>query len=376
MIPRKPDNDNPIRAELTRGRFTLHGKSVLARSPASAAAAPVAASGTVAANAGTMNSAAAQTTRSPAALTGARAPAGAKRRDGLSPRDIPPFDLHADHLELGDAAFDDVHIVARSVPNGLLIKPIHVGGGALAIEGQLSWLEPPASGSQGALQFVAQIKELGKLLAGFGIGPVITGHGALSAGLAWREPPGGGKFANELLGVVSTDLRGGSISEVSPGAGRLLSLLSLANIPRYLVFNFHNLFGKGFPYSRIHGNYDIRNGIAKTDGLNIDSSIANIKLTGSINLAQETMNQKATVEPNYFGSLPIIGALVGGLGVGAAVYLITKLFGSPLAAASKLEYNISGPISNPKVEKAGAAPPPSSSQKAAQAPAAVTAGGV
>ncbi|MGH8225459.1 MAG: YhdP family protein, partial [Gammaproteobacteria bacterium] len=373
LIPRKPDNDHPIVAELTRGRFALPKASALVKSSASAAKASASASATVAANAGTVHTAVVQTTQTPTAATAALAET--KQRHGLSPRDIPPFFLHVEHLELGDAKLDDVSIVARRVPNGLLVKPIHVGGGTLALEGQLSWLNPPTSRSQGALQFVAKINGLGKLLAGFGLGQVFTGHGALSAGLAWREPPGGGKFADGLLGKVSTDLRDGSISEVSPGAGRLLSLLNLANIPRYLVFNFHDLFGKGFPYSRIHGDYDINQGIAKTEGLDIESSIADIKLTGSVNLVQGTLDQTAAVEPNYFGSLPIIGAIVGGLGVGAAIYAITKIFGSSLADASKMEYSISGPIDNPVVKKMGTAPPATTSQKPVSAPAATTTAG-
>ncbi|HEX5313730.1 MAG TPA: AsmA-like C-terminal region-containing protein, partial [Gammaproteobacteria bacterium] len=124
-----------------------------------------------------------------------------------------------------------------------------------------------------------------------------------------------------------------------------------------LVFNFHNLFGKGFPFSRIYGDYVIDRGIASTKGLRIESSVANIKLTGPVNLAAGPMAQRAEISPNYFGSLPVIAAIVGGLGIGAVVYAITKLFGSPLAALTKLHYTISGPIRDPVVKPLGNAPP-------------------
>src|SRR5699024_2520270 len=143
------------------------------------------------------------------------------------------------------------------------------------------------------------------------------------------------------------------ISKVNPGAGRLLSLLNLVNIPRYLTFDFHNLFGKGFPFSRIYGDYHLRRGIAHTKAFRIDSSVADIKLSGDINLVAGTMDQTAEVRPNYFGSLPVIGALVGGLGVGAAVFVLAKLFGNPIGKALEMVYHIQGPITSPKIVKSG-----------------------
>ncbi|MGH8274727.1 MAG: YhdP family protein [Gammaproteobacteria bacterium] len=349
-VPRKPTNANPITAVLSRGHFALPHNTVKAKSPASADAA----------SREKLANAEARINR---VATGNKKGSGSS----LKPQSIPPFELSAKQIALGTALLDDVKIVSRHVPGGIAINPIHVGGGALKFQGQFVWLEPAGGGEQGALHFIANIASLGKLLAGLGIGSVVTGHGALSAGLAWRRPPEGKESVSGLLGKVSTDLRDGSISQVSPGAGRLLSLLSLVNIPRYLVFNFHNLFSKGFPYSRIYGDYDIKNGVAHTKALKIESSIANINLSGEVNLVNETMNQTADVEPNYFGSLPIIGAIVGGLGVGAVVFALTKLFGNPISHALAMKYSIRGPITNPVVKKVGSAPPQ-------QAPAPATAG--
>ncbi len=337
IVPHRPTNAAPITAVLTRAHFALPQKPALANAPASVAAA-----------------------RAKLASAEARANAVATANESpgnFQPQDIPPFVLNAKQIRLGTAALDDVKIEARRAPSGIIFKPIHVGGGALEFEGQMAWLNPPASGEQGALQFVANVSHLGELLAGLGIGPVVTGHGALSAALAWHQPREGGKFAQGLLGKVSTDLRDGSISQVSPGAGRLLSLLSLVNVPRYLTFNFHNLTSKGFPFSRIYGDYDIDNGIAHTKGLHIESSIADIDLKGTVNLVDGTMDQTAEVAPDYFGSLPVIGAIVGGLGVGAVIFALTKLFGGSLSKAFGMTYTIRGPITNPVVKKVGAKSP-------------------
>lgn len=275
----------------------------------------------------------------------------AKPGGSLQPDSIPAFNLTIHKLRLHQGFFQDVHIEAQRVPNGILIRPISIEGGMGRLSAAAIWFKTPGKVAQGALHFVANVNHLGDLLGAMGLGPVMTGHGSVSASLAWHGSVDNKQFWKTLVGRFSTDIRDGSISQVHVGAGRLLSLLNLANVPRYLTLDFHNLFSKGFPFSRIHGNYNIRNGVAKTRGMVIDSSVAHIKLAGSINLVDQTMDQEAAINPNYTGSLPVVAAILGGLGVGAAIFAVTKIFGSPIAQATELHYTIRGPISKPVVKK-------------------------
>lgn len=365
VIPRQPTNTDPIVADIAHGRFAIPQKhSVVA--PAAATVVPP--TGTAATVASVKNLARSAATANAAA---AAARTGAGHGESLRPDDFPPFALHADHLELGGAHFDNVLIRARRLNQGIAFDPLRVGGGTMDFKGMLVWVQPKGGTGhgQGSLRFISHVHNLGVLLKAAGLGPVITGHGAASAALAWSEQRAqGAAFADQLLGRVSVDLRDGQISEVNPGAGRLLSLLNLANLPRYLTFNFHNLTGKGFPFNRIHGDYDINRGIAETGGLIIDSSVAWIKLTGSLNLKDQIFNQHATIEPNYTGNLPIIGALVGGLGVGAAVFAVTKIFGSVIGKVSQINYSITGPFSHPTVKQVGRSASPPSATHASAAP--------
>lgn len=279
--------------------------------------------------------------------------AAGKSTSFLRPNAIPAFNLSINKIQLPHGFLRDVRIQVHRVPNGVLIRPIEIKGGLSRLNGSAIWLKAPGKLSQGALHFVANVHQLGDLLDALGPGPVITGHGSVSASLAWHGSVDNNQFWKTLVGRFSTDIRDGSISQVQVGAGRFLSLLNLANVPRYLTLDFHNLFSKGFPFSRIHGNYNIRNGIARTRGMIIDSSVAHIKLTGSINLINQTMNQQAEINPNYTGSLPVVAAILGGLGLGAAIFAVTKIFGSPIAQATALHYTIRGPISKPVVRKKG-----------------------
>ncbi len=354
QIPRRPDNANPIVIEIAHARFLLPKKPVVV--PANAGAPSVA------------------TIARPAVITASAAPRAKPEavNNGLRPQEFPPFVLHADRVSLGPANFNDVLVRVRRLPSGIEFNPLRVGGGTLDFDGALVWVKPAGQTGhgQGALKFLSNVHHLGDLLEGIGIGPVITGHGAVSASLAWSESKAAGvRLVNQLQGRVSVDLRDGEISRVRPGAGRLLSVLNLANIPRYLTFNFHNLVGKGFPFSRIHGDYAIDKGMASTKGLIIDSSVAWIKLTGIMNMDHQTLNQRAQIEPNYTGSLPIIGALVGGLGIGAAIFAVTKIFGHAIARASRLDYAITGPFGNPTVKPVKGTHSPVPMTRAQPAPA-------
>lgn len=378
-MPRHPDNAVPIVAEVKRARFRLAKKPVV---PPTTASSPAPVTVVQAASVAGLTSPPAATGASgvqalPAGATVITAVAATRAQpkaanNGLRPQDFPPFVLHADHVSLGKASFDNVLVRVRTLPSGIEIKPLRIGGGTLDFDGTVVWIKPmgQTGHGQGSLKFLAHVHNLGDLLTGIGLGPVATGHGAVSASLAWSEyQVHQARLTDQLLGAVSMDLRNGEISKVSPGAGRLLSLLNLANIPRYVTFDFHNLTGKGFPFSRIHGNYSIDKGIASTKGLFIDSSVANIKLTGAMDLDNQTLNQRAQIEPNYTGSLPIIGALVGGLGVGAAIFAITKILSGAIAQATQLNYSITGPFSNPTVKPVGHNPAPPAASRGRPVPA-------
>lgn len=291
-------------------------------------------------------------------------PAPSKTRT-LTPNRIPPIAIHVKEIDIGKGKLTGLNIRIRRVEHGIVINPLQIDGGVLKVHGVFVWIKPPSGSTQGALQFVSNIGDLSALLNAFGVPAAISGHGAFSASLAWTGS-GAKDVEKHMLGRLSMDFRDGNINKVNPGAGRILSLLNLATLPRYVVLNFHNVFGSGFPYQRIYGNFTIDQGQAHTKGLVIQSSIAWIKLIGDIHLLEETVDMNADVVPNYTGSLPVIAALVGGLGVGAAILAVTKIFGSPIAQASKMVYSINGPWSNPKVKPIKGARPKSPRVKSGQ----------
>ncbi len=61
-------------------------------------------------------------------------------------------------------------------------------------------------------------------------------------------------------GHVQVALDKGQIVGLKPGAGRVLGLASLAELPRRLALDFSDLTDKGFAFDTIRGDFDLRDG--------------------------------------------------------------------------------------------------------------------
>jgi uncharacterized protein YhdP len=148
--------------------------------------------------------------------------------------------------------------------------------------------------------------------------------------------------------------------DVEPGAtGRALGLLSLAKLPRRLTLDFTDLFGEGFGFDRIGGNFVLDNGNAYTERLEIDGPAAKIEISGRVGLAAQDYDELVTVTPYLNSSLPLAGALAGGPAIGAAVIVAEKLLKGKLGLneLARKQYEVTGPWANPVVKLLNAPEP-------------------
>ena len=141
--------------------------------------------------------------------------------------------------------------------------------------------------------------------------------------------------------------------EVEPGAGRVLGLLSVAELPRRLMLDFRDFFSKGFAFNRIGGNVRFSGGQARSDDMNIDGPAAEIRIRGSADLRAQTFDQHIEVLPKSGNLLTVAGAIAGGP-VGAAVGAVANaVLRRPLGEINAKAYRVTGPWKDPKVEVAG-----------------------
>ncbi len=137
---------------------------------------------------------------------------------------------------------------------------------------------------------------------------------------------------------------------MEPGAGRVLGLLSLAQLPRRLMLDFRDFFAKGFAFNQAGGTVRFAGGIANSDDLAIDGPAASIAIRGSANLRAQTFDQTIEVRPKAGNLLTVAGAIAGGpvgAAIGAAANAVLQ---KPLGQIASRTYRVTGPWKEPKVE--------------------------
>jgi len=196
----------------------------------------------------------------------------------------------------------------------------------------------------------ASTDDLGTMLAGLGYSAIISNGKAKAVMQAdWYDSPNRFDLSklNGTLGVIIDD---GLIRDIQPGAGRMLGLLSIAELPRRIIGDFGEL-RKGFKFGQIYGQFDIENGDANTDNLRVVSPIALISIYGRTGLAKRDFNQHVTVVPNVSGTVPIISWLAWGSQIGAVTFLLDQLFGEQVDESAATKYHITGSWEKPNIEK-------------------------
>ena len=152
-------------------------------------------------------------------------------------------------------------------------------------------------------------------------------------------------------GTVKVNIKDGQITAIDPIAGKVLGLLSIAELPKRLVLDFSDIFKKGLSFNRLSGEFQFKQGSAYTCNLAMEGTSVDILLVGVTDMIGETYNQLAIVRPLLSDALPMGGAVFGGPGVAAAVYLFTKLLRKPLKNIGVSYYSIGGTWDNPTIEK-------------------------
>ena len=150
--------------------------------------------------------------------------------------------------------------------------------------------------------------------------------------------------------LAGTALAAPQTSTAKPGAGRMLGLFSLSELPRRLAMDFRDVFDEGFSFDEAKGTMRLENGNSYTNDLVLSSTAAEIAITGSADLAAKTFNYDVSVRPGVSKALPVIGAIAGGPVGAAAGLALQALLRNSLGEAAEARYTIRGPWSEPQVE--------------------------
>ena len=288
--------------------------------------------------------------RMPAKTAAAVQPqAAATNATAFDPARIPPLLFDVGDLRIGDVVLGNARFRSTPVAGGMRMDEFSSRGAKQRLSAAGTW---SGRGDAARTQLGVNVDsdDIGALLAGLGLGgQVDDGKGKLGVSANWRGGPEAFSLAT-LDAEVALDVRKGRLLEIEPGAGRVLGLLGIAQLPRRLTLDFRDIFEKGFYFDSITGNARIAQGSARTDNLSIRGPAADIHMRGTADLRAQRLDQTVDVLPKSGGLLTAVGAITGGP-VGAAVgAMANAVLDKPLQGLGARTYRITGPWQSPKVE--------------------------
>jgi uncharacterized protein YhdP len=146
-------------------------------------------------------------------------------------------------------------------------------------------------------------------------------------------------------------LDAGQFLKAGPGAGRLLSVLSLQSLPRRLVLDFRDVFQEGFAFDNVTGDIAIRDGVASTNNFRMRGVQAAVLMEGRADLERETQDLRVLVVPEINAGTASLAYAAINPAVGLGTFLAQLLLRKPLMAAGTREFRVSGSWADPKVER-------------------------
>lgn len=281
---------------------------------------------------------------------GPAADGGAAPQDP-DPRELPAVRVRSRDFRYDTIAFGSLDLAASRQEDGLHLDRLLLVAKNMRIDARGDWRVSGATGQASAFTIKFDSSDFGAALTRLGYaGTVDEGEGHIDINARWDGPPTAFALA-QLDGSMRMTVKDGRLLDVEPGAGRIFGLLSLQALPRRLSLDFSDFFRKGFSFDRIEGSFIIKDGGAQTRDLAMDGPAARITVAGGIDLAARTYDQTVVVTPNVAAGLPVAGAVAGGVGVGAVILLMEKIFKPNIERLTRVSYRVTGSWSDPVVER-------------------------
>ncbi len=291
----------------------------------------------------------------------------------VAPFSIPPLHVRIGDLRLGKAQLGTTTFESAPTLQGMFISKFDSKGADFTIQSHGNW---NGSTRTSTSQMVIDISshDFGKTLAAFGFSGLLAGGKDAHVHIdgTWPGAPSGFSLA-WMSGKLDIKAGEGRILAVKPGLGRLLGLLSLRDLPSRLMLHFGDVFKSGFGFDQASANFTLKDGSAFTQNMVIMAPAARIVMQGRTGFRARDYDLTVDVTPHVGGTLPVVGAVIGGP-VGAAAGLVVQgLIGKGINKAAGSIYRVTGSWDKPKIETVASAPVPAASTGATPSSSASTA---
>lgn len=271
--------------------------------------------------------------------------------------DLPNFHMEVDDFRWDTLTLGNLLVDAKKLKNKWQLEQLSIQAPyyGLVMEGDV--LQTEKSHFKTSFSGEMKIYHLAKTLEMWGITPVanckdVDIHFNGRWGVALNQIA-----LKTLDGNVDVLLKKGNITHLDPqteqkiGLGKLLSILSLQTLPRRLQLDFSDLASQGFTYDVFKGHFDLHNGMLKTIDSIMDGPVANIKISGDLNVLDRWYDLELKVYPYITASLPVVATIAGGPLAGVATWAANHLINQGMQQISGYTYQITGPWQQPVVQQ-------------------------
>lgn len=275
-----------------------------------------------------------------------------KRARKPNPASLPILRVKIRELEYKDLNLGEFTLNADPFNSGYKIDALDFDGPLMSFSSKGYWHQGDSPLT--ALSIHAHARNAENLFSKFGFdSPIQGGDLQINGDIRWPGSPD--KFVLKAAeGKLAFNIKNGRLLNVEPGAGRVLGLLSFQALPRRLALDFRDIFGKGYRFDSIQGEFNIEDGNARTRNMTILSSSARVYLSGRVGLQARDYDQDVIVALGDGSSYFVAGALAGGIQTGVVVWVMEKVL--DVDKNSRLLYKITGSWENPVVTSLNESP--------------------
>jgi uncharacterized protein (TIGR02099 family) len=271
----------------------------------------------------------------------------------IDPRSLPAISIRAAEFAMGERHLGRLEADFARTDRGLESTNLKTIDDTFTLTGSAGWVIDAYEESGQRTFFDAAIKSTNveQTARRLNYEPgIIADQMTMDFEVSW---PGGPRkdYMDWLNGSVAVGLGEGKLADVDPGAGRVFGLMSFTALPRRLALDFRDVFNSGFSFDTITGNFRLVNGEAYTCDLTVTGPAADVGIVGRAGLSARDYDQAAIISANVGNTLPVVGGLLGGPQVAAALLVFSQVFRKPLKDAGQVYYSVAGSWDSPAIEK-------------------------
>ncbi len=268
------------------------------------------------------------------------------------PRDYPRSEISVREFKLDGLRFTDIYLTTQPTVDGMALSDFVLRSPLYTAQGSGQWTQDAAGVDTSVLELFGRSDDIGLAVADMGrVGTLTGGSAELNIATSWRGELWAPDFES-LAGKLNFNLADGRVNDVDPGAGRVFGLLALQTLPQRLSLDFSDL-GDGLGYERVTGDFELRDGKAIAKAMLLEGPVGVVSVAGVIDYMNREYDQRIVVLPNVGGSLPLIGAFVGGPVTAASVFLADKILrniGVDVNQLGRQDYSLTGDFDSPELD--------------------------